>query len=49
MQILVAKVIAVDFGGVKTAPIECEEKYFQMMSPAYLHYTLKINVILTRK
>ena len=29
---------SVDFGEVKTAPTECKEKCFQMMSSAYLHY-----------
>ena len=32
-------IVTVDFGEVKTAPTECKEKCFQMMSPAYLHYS----------
>ena len=28
-----------DFREVKTAPTECKEKCFQMMSPAHLHYS----------
>ena len=28
--------IAIDFGVVKTAPTECKEKSFQMVSSAYL-------------
>ena len=28
-----------DFGEVKTAPTECKEKCFQMVSSAYLHYS----------
>ena len=27
------------FGEVKTAPTECEEKCFEMMSPAYRRYS----------
>ena len=31
--------LTVDFGEVKTAPTECKEKCFQIMSFAYLHYS----------
>ena len=34
-QLLVG--FAVDFEEVKTAPTECKEKCFQMMSSSYLH------------
>ena len=30
-------VITVDFGELKTAPTECKETFFQIMSPAYHH------------
>ena len=30
--------ILLDLGEVKTAPTECQEKCFQMVPPAYLHY-----------
>ena len=30
--------ITVDFGELNTSPTECNEKWFQMMSFAYLHY-----------
>ena len=39
--------ITVDFGEVKTAPIECIEKYFQMMSSAYLQYSKATQNVLT--
>ena len=31
--------IKVDFGEMKTTPTKCKEKFFQMMSSAYLHHS----------
>ena len=31
--------LTIDFEEVKTVPTECKEKCFQMMAPAYLHYS----------
>ena len=33
------RLLTVDFGEVKRAPTECKEKFFQMMSSVYLHYS----------
>ena len=40
--------VKVDFGEEKTAPTECQEKCFHMMSSAYLHYSkAPQNVLMT--